>query len=151
MEHPKKLDPEAQGQQAIAVAITVTTQISDKRNIVMQTFMPRDAEVKDIHDVLDKLGKAVDRQEAKYGLEALKANLEVHEKTLKQLEEDFTRIGEASQATWAARGKKGAPELNANERAQKTTTETNIKRYRTEILRIKADIAQHEATVAKVD
>src|SRR5260221_5938421 len=105
MEMPKRLDPEAQGDE-IAVAVTVQTQLSANRTIIMQTYLPRDAAPKVFHDTLDKLGSAIDRQDAKYSLKDLQANLEVHEKTLKQLEEDFTRIEAKSQADWTARGKK---------------------------------------------
>lgn len=146
---PKVLDPEPGP--AIAVAITVQTTLTDRRSIVMQTYIPRDAPVVEFHDALDKLGKAIDRQDAKYRLDALLVTMEAHEKTLHQLEEDFNRIDTDASAAWLKRGKKGEPELSANERAQKGNAKQNILRYRMEIKKLQADIDQCKATIAKVD
>jgi ribosomal 50S subunit-associated protein YjgA (DUF615 family) len=146
---PKELDPEPRDE--IAVAVTMTAQLSEKRSIVMQTYLPRDSAVKVFHDALDKLGSAIDRQEAKYQLEGLRVSLEMHEKTLTQLEEDYGRIDAKATADWLRAGRKGDPKLNANEQAQKGNAEQNIKRYRTEILKVKAEIGKCEASVAKVD
>lgn len=151
MENPvKALDPE-QSVGDVAAAITVTAQISQNRSIVIQTYIPRDALIVQYHGVLDKLGASVDRQEAKYQLVGLKAELAQHEKTAKSLEEDYTGIETRSQKAWAGAGKKGAHRLTANEEAQKSTAKTNIERYRVEIAKIKTEIGKCEAVIAKAD
>lgn len=151
MDNPvKSLDPE-QSVGEVAAAITVTAQISQNRSIVIQTYVPRDGSVRAFHDILDKLGAAADRQEAKYRLEGLQTELAQHEKTAKLLEEDFTGIEARSQAAWTAAGKKGDHKLSANEMSQKSTAKTNIERYRVEIKKIKDEIVKCEAVIAKVD
>lgn len=150
METPKALDPEAAGQ-AIAVAITISTQVSDKRSIVMQTYLPRDADLKTYHTTLDKLGRAVDRQEAKYNLVGLKVALEHHNKLKKQIEEDYSRVGEKHAAEWQRQGKKGDPKLSPSDASAKSTLEQNLRRYKVEIAKIETDITQCEAEIAKVD
>lgn len=150
MDMPKALDPEVSGQ-AIAVAVTVSTQVSDKRSIVMQTYLPRDAGLQQYHDTLDKLGRAVDRQEAKYGLIALKTALSQHEKTQEQLKADYLKVGEKSANEWKIKGKKGDPVLSPSEQAAKGNAEQTMKRYTVEIAKIKAEIEQCEAEIAKVD
>jgi len=136
----QSLNPE-EGVREVAAAITVSVNLTDRRNIVVQTYIPRDASIEDYNEVLDKVGKAVDRQEAIYRIVDLKVNLETHKRTLKQLEDDYSRIEAKNAAEWKARNKQGEPRLNPNELAQKSTAEQNIKRYRVEITKIEADIA----------
>lgn len=151
MDNPvKSLDPE-QSVGDVAAAITVTAQISQNRSIVIQTYIPRDASLRQYHDVLDKLGASADRQEAKYRLEGLQAELAQHEKTAKSLEEDFTSIETRSAAAWVATGRRGEHKLSPQETAQKSTAKTNIERYRVEIKKIKDEITKCEAVIAKVD
>lgn len=135
----------------VAAGITITAQISQSRSIVIQTYLPRDATVGAFHDILDKLGVAADRQEAKYRLENLQAELAQHEKVSRSLEEDYASIEDRSEKAWIAGGKKGQHKLSANEMAQKSTAKTNIERYRVEIVKIKGEIAKCEAVIAKVD
>lgn len=150
MEQPKALDPEAAGQ-AIAVAVTISTQVSDRRSIVMQTYLPRDAGLQQYHDTLDKLGRAVDRQEAKYNLVALETSLAQHKKTQEQLQSDYLKVGEKNVADWKTRGKKGDPQLSPSEQAAKGNSEQTMKRYVVEIAKIEAEIEQAKAEIAKVD
>ena len=152
---PDVLDPEDNyqepDQKAVALGITVTSQVSDRRSIVMQTYVARDVPLSLYHLTLDKISAAVDRQEAKARLEGLQAELGQHEKTLRALEEDYAGIEGRNAETWKARGKKGEPQLSDNERAQKATAKTNIERYRVEIKKIIAEISKCEALVAKGD
>jgi hypothetical protein len=145
-ELPASLDPEPK---AIAVMLSVTTQISERRTIVAQTYIERDDPIGSYHKTLDKITEAVDRQEAKYRKVALGIELTAHEKTLAQLEEDYIRIGERTAAEWLAKGKKGDPALSPSERSQKANAEVNIKRYRQEIAKLKAEIVLCEAIIAK--
>ena len=149
MEQPKALSPEPQGE--IAVAITVQSQVGDKRTIVMQTYLPRDTHVKEFHKTLDKLTRAVDRQEAKANLEQAKRHLEQVTETLAKLEADYTRIDERNATEWKVKGKKGEPQLNQTELAAKGTAHTNIKEYRNQIDKAKAQIKEYEAEIAKDD
>lgn len=147
METPKVVDAEPAGE--IACQISLTVQLTDKRHIVVQTYLPRDAELKQYHTTLDKLGAAVDRQEAIYKLQGLEASLVMHQNTEKQLITDFENIEARATAAWAASKRQGAMKLSPAEQAQKNTAEQNIKRYRVEIEKIKAEIAQCEELIAK--
>lgn len=152
LDKPEVRDPERDfappEQKEIAVAVTMTAQISQNRSIVMQTYIPRDAEVDWYHHMLDKLSKAVDRQEAKASLEAEEANLALEEKTLKQQREDFVAIEERAQTAWEHSRKKGPwPGLTAAEAAQKGTAATNIRRFEEAITKRKAEIAKLKALI----
>ncbi|MDE2471876.1 MAG: hypothetical protein KGL35_24910 [Bradyrhizobium sp.] len=140
--------PEAKG---IAVAISVTTQISQSRSIVMQTYIDRDADLSEHHLLLDKLCKVSGRQEAKSQLEESELNLALEEKQFGQLKEDYVAIEERSQAAWDASRKKGEHRLSPQEQAQKTTAQTNIRRFQDAIAKRKADIAKLKATIADLE
>lgn len=129
-----------------AIAITHDVKVGN-RSLVLQTYVSRDAPLPEIHRVCDILASALDRQQAKYELEDLRANLEVHETTLANLEADYLRIGEGTAKNWAKQGKKGDPQATASEQAQKVNVEQNIKRYRQEITKLQAKIAQHVAVL----
>lgn len=134
----------------LAVALTVSAQIGDKRSIVAQTYIARDCEIEEYHNIIDKLACAIDRQEAKYKLKELKIALEQHHKFKGQLLEDYLRIETKNAEEWKRRGKKGDPELSTTERAAKATAETNVRRYETEILKIEAEIKACEAIIGGV-
>lgn len=134
--------------QEAAVAITVSTQVAEKRSIVLQTHIGRDDPVDVLHSVLDKLGRGVDRQEAKYRLKDLQLGLEHEKKLYKQLTEDFQRIDEKHAVEWHARGKKGDPVLGANERQHKETAKTNLGRYKESIAKFENEIVECKAIIA---
>lgn len=146
-------DPEAQfaspDVKGLAAAITVTAQISQTRQIVMQTYIDRDSPIGDFHGVLDKFDTAIGRQEAKSNLEESKSNLAIEEKTMGQLVEDYNSIEQRSADAWKNRGKQGEPKLSQAEAAQKETAKTNIQRYKDAIAKRKADIARLEAVIAE--
>lgn len=148
MEKAEPIAPVPQGSD-LAVAVTLTTALTDRRSIVMHTYIARDASLYEYNVVIDKLGRAVDRQEAKYRLDALLITLKQHEDTLAQLKDDYANIEVRNAAEWRTRGKKGDPQLSANEQAQKSNAAQNIKRYGVEINKLKADIEACKATIAK--
>jgi|ERR1700722_1636838 len=137
-------DPDAKG---MAAAVTITAQISQNRQIVIQTYMDRDAPVAVFNRLLDKFGKSIERQEAFSSLESEKANLALEEKTLKQMLEDFAMIEERSRKAWEKANKKGPWKLNDVESNQKVTAVTNIGRYKDAIDKRKVEIAKLEAVI----
>lgn len=148
-------DPEAGFQRpdekAMAVAITITSQVGTNRNMVLQTYIARDSDLSEYHTICDKLVATANRQEAILQLEEELANLELEEKTLKQFEEDYNRIDLTNANNWKARGKKGEPVLSAQETAQKEMAKTSVLRYRDGIVKRKARISKYRAVIEKRD
>lgn len=133
----------------LAVAFTMSVDFGGGRSMVVQTYMPQDATKKDMNALVDKLAAVVDRQGAKYSLVELNANLKVHEDTLKQMETDYTEMPARAQMAWAKSGKRGEYREGPQEAAAKGTVETNIRRYRQEVTKIKAQIAEQERIAAE--
>jgi hypothetical protein len=138
-------------EKAIASAITISTQLSQSRSIVIQTYIPRDSGISVYHATVDKLTATMDRQQAKADLADLQINLETEETQLKNLLEDYSRIEPRAESAWNSSNKKGPFKLSQQEIVQKGQAETNIKRFRDATARRKVDIAKCEAIIAKRD
>lgn len=155
LDQPRNLDPEESfarpDEKEIAAGITITAQVSQNRSIVMQTYLPRDAEVRLYHDTLDKFSRAIGRQEAKESLESELSNLAHEKKTLLQLENDFMQMPARAEMAWKASGKKGEYKPTPNENAQKDQVKTNIEVYRTAIKKREAEISRLRSVIADVD
>ena len=155
LDTPERLDPEATfaspEEKAVACAITITTQVGSNRSIVVQSYLERDAPLAAYHEVLDKLNKAVDRQEAKLQIESLEADLLRMEVNHGKLVHDYQGIEERSQEAWDARGKKGAFRLSPQELTQKDQAMQTIKAGNDNIARLKADIAKARGVIADVE
>jgi hypothetical protein len=146
LETPTTVDAEPK---TLAVMVSMTAQIADKRSIVMQTYLPQDAALDAYHGVIDKLTAAIDRQETMLDVVALAETLEHHEATLKQLESDFKAIEPMAQERFERDPRRAGRtfKLSENEIAQKNTAEQNIKRFRTEIAKVRQQLAAAKAKV----
>lgn len=148
-------DPEAAfappDQKGMAAAVTLTASISSNRQIVLQTYLDRDANVSVFHEVLDKFSKAIERQEAKSNLEENLANLAVEELQFKNAKEDYANIEPRSQKLWEDRGKRGPWKLGNDEAMQKQTAKITIDRFGQAIDKRKAEIRKLQAVIAEGD
>ena len=155
LDQPERLDPEREfaepDSKALAAAITLTAQLSNTRSLVIQTYVARDAEVAEYHVLLDKLSKAMNRQESVLDLEGELLNLKVEQDKLKALKTDFLRIEDDAQAEWSARGKKGAFRLGPKEEAARRTSVVNIERYTEAIAERELRIAKLKAKIANLE
>ena len=152
---PESLDPESEfappDQKEMACAVTLTAQMSQTRSLVVQTYVARDAPIGLFHTVLDKLSKAINRQEAVLDLEAEELNLKVEKDKLRSMQEDFLRIEDDAQAEWERRGKKGPFKLGEKENAAKRTSVITIDRYKDAIAERTARIEKLKAKIANME
>lgn len=155
LDKPEVRDPESEfappEEKAIAVAVTLTAQVSQNRSIVMQTYIPRDAEMGEYHHALDKLSAAVDRQEAKANLESEETQLALEEKTLRQMKEDYAGIQERSEKAWVASNRRGPHKLTPQEEGQKQQAVVAMTRYKEAIEKRTREIAKLKAVIAATE
>jgi hypothetical protein len=151
LDHLKTVDPEKSftdpDEKGAACAITITTQLSTNRSIVVQTYMGRDDPLEQYNSVVDKLRRVVDRQEAVLQVESWTAELETRERTLKYAKIDYGRIEERAQAAWESRGKKGAFKLEEKDLQAKLQSKANIERAEEECARLRSEIAKARGIV----
>ena len=128
-----------------AIGFSIDCKVNDRRAMVIQTYLPLDAEKKQINELLDRLLVAADRQEVRYRLKDMRLLLEkseqelpLHEKALVEFEESTVRrhkaSGRRSDFEW-----KGADATNRDNKLQ------NVAMARVNIERIKKGIAEAEA------
>jgi hypothetical protein len=127
----------------IATAITIQGQAGGKQ-MVVQTYLERDASIGAYHGFVDKMYRVMERQEWKELLEMHQRELFQDEKNMANYVTDFNSIGVNYAADWAARGKKGEPVLGAKEKAQKHNSENNIKNA-------KGSIDKHKKAIAELE
>ena len=128
-----------------AIAVSIDHQISDGRIIRFQTGVAQDAAPAELNALLDKLTAAMDRQAAKYKVEALTAQLAEDEKLYTLRLEDMTRIDAEAQAEYERKGDRRAPwsldKLPAAKLSERKNADIFIGRLRDNIKEKRAEIA----------
>lgn len=146
-------DPEdefrAPDEKGVAAAVTITATISQNRQIVVQTYLDRDAPVRDFHSCLDKLSSAIERQEAKSSLQDHKTHLETEEKGLRNLQEDYLAIEERSKKAFERGNRRGQWRFTDQEQQARSAALTNVDRFKDAITKRKAEMARLEALIAE--
>lgn len=101
-----------------ALGISIQCQ-AGTTGIVFQTFVEKDAGLKEINGLLDRVTKAAARQQAKVDLVELEKNLKVNMDQLVRMREDRARIEARSAAPQEGRrNQTRAPVLNEQQREQ---------------------------------
>jgi len=131
-----------------ALGISLNYALGDGRSLVLQTHIPSDQIGKPLDDTLDGLLKAVERQAAKFEIEALKKNLEASERQLLQTTEDLNTHESSVQAGWEASNRKGTYKATPQQDAATRNFKTTQKRLIDEIAKINELIKEREAKIA---
>lgn len=131
----------------IAAAITLNVQLGERRTLSLATYVPRDADIGGYNAVLDKLGAAADRQEAKIRLLDLQRELKVTKARAEQHIVDYQRIDQKNADDWGRSGKKGPPKLSAQEQSAKDNAKIAAENYKKQIDALVAEIAATEGII----
>lgn len=127
-----------------AVVVSLDHQISEGRIIRFQTGVAQGASPAELNALLDKLTAAMDRQAAKYKLEALEAQVKEDERLYVMRQEDMTRIDEEARAAYERSDRRTpwSPEkLPANKLSERNNAAIFVKRLRDGIVDKRAAIA----------
>lgn len=77
---------------APALGYSILANLGDEKQLTVQCFVDSEEPLSSIHVKLDKAMAVVDRQKAKYRVKDLRKELDKDGRTLRQLEEDLTRV-----------------------------------------------------------
>lgn len=135
----------------MACAITITSQVGSNRSIVVQTYLDRDAEIGIYHEVVDKLNKVVDRQEAKLQIDSIEADLKRMRDNYARQVHDFQQVELHAEEAWGKRGKRGAFKLSETEERNKKQAEQNIEAGKANIKHLEDLLAKTRGVVADVE
>ena len=162
--------------QAPALGYSITANLGDDRQIVVQCFADSEEELASIHGKIDKAMVVIDRQKAKYKKIEVRKNVDEMEKTLRRLKADLveaetdweaqqkdrTAAIEAIQNAAQERGRAQPVGADAQrlsklrEEVKKAVEErklarqhaaTNITRFEEEIIKANAQIAECDALI----
>ncbi len=130
---------------APALGFSITANIHGSAQIVAQSFVPFESDDAAINAALDKVMKAIDRQQAKYQVKDLKRKLEQEEMVLTDQVQKVANLQNTAVAEHAASGRRGEYKPNAQqsagiENARKTIEgmKFNVERYRVNIAELEA-------------
>ena len=151
LEDRVELGNEGDGTKAVGAALTIQSQVTPRKTVIIQTTMARDLPARDFHGMVDKFVAVVDRQELKSDLLTLLLTIETAEWNLKLAEQQYNEIGERAAVEWKRHNKKGELKLSATEDAAKHNCFNNIKQGRENLDRMYRDRKKLEDQIAKVD
>ncbi|HXO11935.1 MAG TPA: hypothetical protein VN871_06190 [Mycobacterium sp.] len=128
----------------IATALTLQVQVGGSQ-LVMQTYIGRDAPISAYHALTDKLRRVIDRQAWKDMLAQEQETLRNSEKNLANFKRTFDSVEDRHAEEWKRRGKKGDPVIGAKEEAEKHNAKQGMQAGKEAIERSKATIAELQA------
>ena len=133
------LDPK---QKEVALGVTFQLDIGEKRHIVMQTYIGRDCEIGALNGMLDKIGKAMDRQNAKYRVYELQVQRDLQVKRLAEMMENHSQTMVKWEDEWVKSKRRGPFDMTPSQHQQKIAMDNTFKgeKYRLEVQ--EAEIAE---------
>jgi hypothetical protein len=131
---------------APALGVSLKIQLDPMRELVFQTHVERDEP--NLHQILDRITGAGDRQAKKYRLITLHRELGINETRLKDMRADLVHIDRQAQEEWIKTGRKGDFKLSSTQREARKNAEITDARGQEIIQRIKDEIATLESEIA---
>ena len=134
---------------APALGFSITANIHGSAQIVAQSFVPFESNDDQINAALDKVMKAIDRQQAKYQVKDLKKKLEQEEMILVdqvQKAENLQNAALAEHKSLVDDGKRRGPfKYNQQQEAAISNAKKTIEGMKFNVERYKVNIAELEA------
>ena len=131
-----------------ALGISLNYELQNGRSLVLQTHIPSDQVGKPLDELLDGLMKSVERQAAKFEIEALKKNLEANERQLLQTQEDKATHESSMKLAWDATNRKGAYKPTPQQESAIRNFNITEKRLTEEIAKVNELIKEREQKIA---
>jgi hypothetical protein len=119
--------------------------MSEKRQLVLQSLVARDCDIKDLNGTLDKLRVAADRQVAFADLEKLKLFLQQQEEQAATHAKRIAQVDQNVKTAWARSNKRGDPVLSGKERQEQQQAYETAEAMKQRIAKVKQDIADLQA------
>jgi hypothetical protein len=135
---------------ALGFSYQVVLDKEARRTLVFQAHVPVDASIEDVNAVLDKIGKAADRQIAIYELLEARRAVADHQRTAKTLAVQKENLEALARARYEASGRKGEwdeDKMPAQEKQAAANIKVSIERYREGLDKWQADVRRLEPLV----
>jgi hypothetical protein len=130
-----------------SIGISYTVELPGKKALVMQSFVGRDCDPKELNATLDKIRVASERQFAFGAIQQLKLQLEQEQKLASDHAVRMAQVDENIKREWNGGGRKGDVALSAKQRQEQAQAYTHAEECKKRIAKVQKDIADYEAMI----
>jgi len=130
-----------------SIGISYTCELPGKKALVLQSFVPRDCDAKDLDATLDKIRVASERQFAFGAIVQLRLQLEQEEKMAADHAMRMAQVDENMKARWNSTGRKGDLRLTQKEETEQRQAYAHAEESKKRIAKVRAEIAEFEAKI----
>ena len=130
-----------------SIGISYTVELPGKKALVMQSFVGRDADPKELNATLDKIRVAADRQFAFGAIQQLKLQLEQEQKMASDHAARMAQVDENIRRDWGSRGRKGEINLSPKQQQEQAQAYAHAEECKKRIDKVRRDIAEYEAMI----
>jgi hypothetical protein len=143
---------------APALGFSITSNITDRSQIVVQSFVPLDATDEQINAVLDKVTKACDRQRAKYLVNDFKLKAQLEEQSLeaqkKTMEDRVAKLADLKntyQAEWSTSNRRGEFRMTSQQETNISKVQTEIENMGKTVEAMKQNVERYKSNLAELE
>lgn len=130
-----------------SIGISYTVELPGKKALVMQSFVGRDCDPKELNGVLDKIRIAGERQFAFGAVQQLKLQLEQEQKIAGDHAARMAQVDENIKRDWNGGGRRGDVKLSAKQQQEQQQAYAHAEECKKRIDKVRKDIAEYEAMI----
>jgi len=130
-----------------SIGISYTVQLPNQKGLVMQSFVERDCDPKDLDQILDKLRVASFRQCAVEMVDQLERELLAQKKQASNHALRMAQVDENVRRNWTRTGRKGDPQLDSKERQEQEKSYTIARDIQERIAVVNDELEKFRALV----
>jgi hypothetical protein len=128
-----------------SIGISYTVELPGKKALVMQSFVGRDCDPKELNATLDKIRIASERQFAFGAIQQLKLELETQKKIASEHANRMAQVDENLKREWG--NKRGDPVLTSKEKREQEQAYATAEECKRRVAKVQKDIAEYEAMI----
>ena len=126
----------------IALGLSVQISIGEKRGIGVQTHVTRDCTDVELNSVLDKVMRALDRQNAKYRMHELQILRDNKVKAVAEMMDNHSLAITKWQNEWVQNKRRGPFDMTPSQQQQKVAMDNTFRQQKYELELFEAEIAE---------
>jgi len=131
----------------IALGLSVQISIGEKRGIGVQTHVTRDCTDIELNSVLDKVMRALDRQNAKYRMHELQAHRDLRVKKIAEMMENHSQVLQKWQNEWVQNKRRGPFDMTPSQQQQKVAMDNTFNREKYELESLESELVELKAQI----
>lgn len=143
---------------APALGFSITSNITDRSQIVVQSFVPLDASDEEINAVLDKVMKACDRQRAKYLVNDFKLkaeleaqSLEAQKKVMEKKVAGLADLKNSYQNEWTASNRRGEFKFTSQQESNVSKVQLEIENMAKTVEAMQQNVERYKSNLAELE